>query len=66
MVSKGTKSREAASEAPIDKSYRLERVGPGFIVVEIQTQGDRVISRKEVSEPDMRPIATNTLIRMLG
>ena len=53
------------SSFPIIKSIAFQRVPGGWTVIEVTTQGDKVLSI-EATEPDVRAIAQETFRRKAG
>lgn len=53
----------SSSKSPkVSKAFTVERAPGGWIVVEYEIQGSKVVSRK-ASQPDMRAIALETFQR---
>lgn len=59
---KSTQLNSESSELPILKSYSMVRKQGAFALVEFLTQGEKLISVKQISEPDMRPITEGKLL----
>lgn len=55
----------AAAAAPVERWIRLDRASGSCAVLELTTQGDRVIGRRQVHERNVRPITLNKAIDAL-